>query len=729
LHRSRTFSPTTWARSLHAYCLLASFLVVCAAWLAGMLLKWELFSTPRRSELATLTPPLQRIVQPGDGFFPTPIPIPDFPDGVEWINTNSKLQLSDLKGKLVLLDFWTYCCINCMHILPTLDAIEKKYDKQLVVVGVHTAKFTAEKETENIREAIQRYDIRHPVFNDPDHVLWNRLQIGSWPTLVLLDPQGRAVWANAGEIEFADLDRVMQRAVTYYQRRGEIDTRSVHFTLESTSARATSLRFPGKVLVDEQGSRLFISDSNHNRIAVTDLSGKLLHTIGSGAVGAKDGDFATAVFNQPQGMALSSGTLFVADTKNHLLRAVDLNRRVVTTIAGTGKQTRSAWLGAAPNSPLNRRPSRPPLTTDLASPWDLLVHDQTLFIAMAGTHQIWSMDLQGKAIGPYAGNGREDIVDGPLLPRMPYALGSASFAQPSGLASDGRQIYVADSEGSSVRAVPLSGIGKVTTVAGTSTLEKNRLFVFGDKDGPLDSATFQHPLGIAYGAGRIFVADTYNDKIREIDLVKGVVTTLVGGDAGTDRPNAIQLDEPSGLSLFKNQLYIADTNHHRICVFDIATNEARELTIPDLKPPQAMQATTPLRLPAGAVEQEIAAIVVAPTQTEIELPIHYLLPEGWKLNDLAPQSYVAVWKDAAGTIVEGETRSGRIESPGAQVSLKLAIPPTANLKLQLGLVYYYCRKDGAGLCFADATIISAKVTRGATTKPQPIEVNILPKEQ
>jgi thiol-disulfide isomerase/thioredoxin len=182
-----------------------------------------------RLEDRQLSPTVEilQVAQPPDiVFFKDPVPLPDFPAGLDWINTNSRLKLSDLRGKLVLLDFWTYCCINCMHVLPVLDEVEKKYDKQLIVVGVHAAKFETEKDTENIREAIQRYEIRHPVLNDANHLLWNQLQINSWPTLVLIDPQGRAIWAHAGEIEFENLDRVVQRAVAFYEGRKEIDNRS-----------------------------------------------------------------------------------------------------------------------------------------------------------------------------------------------------------------------------------------------------------------------------------------------------------------------------------------------------------------------------------------------------------------------------------------------------------------------------------------------------------------------
>ncbi len=280
------------------------------------------------------------------------------------------------------------------------------------------------------------------------------------------------------------------------------------------------LRFPGKIIADDASGRLYIADSNHNRIVVARLDGSMLDVIGSGAAGQTDGDYSAAEFNQPQGIALDGNDLYVADTENHELRRVDLAARKVTTVAGTGRQGREPIVTVR-HGDLRR--------IALSSPWDLLVHGSDLFIAMAGCHQIWKMKLDGSAIGPYAGNGREDIVDGPLLPRQPYQTGYASFAQPSGLASDGTWLYVADSEGSSIRAVPLDPRRQVRTVVGTSGLPVARLFTFGDMDGPARTARFQHPLGLAYDRGKIYVADTYNSKIRTVDPADGSVRTLAGG--------------------------------------------------------------------------------------------------------------------------------------------------------------------------------------------------------
>jgi DNA-binding beta-propeller fold protein YncE len=335
------------------------------------------------------------------------------------------------------------------------------------------------------------------------------------------------------------------------------------------------LRFPGKVLADEATGRLFIADSGHNRIVAIRFDGSLLATIGSGAIGRADGDYAAAEFNTPQGMALDGQMLYVADTENHLIRKVDLAGRRVTTIAGVGRQSRDTpSFGAL----------KKPLATALSSPWDLWVHGGNLYIAMAGVHQLWIMRLDGSGIGVYAGNGREDVVDGPLLPRRPFELGFASFAQPSGLASDGRRLFVADSEGSSIRAAAFEAKGKVRTVVGTAQLLSARLFTFGDVDGRGPSVRLQHPLGIAFYEGKLYVADTYNNKIKTIDPATGSTQTLVGNAAPGRSDDPPAFDQPAGITAAAGKLYVADTNNHLVRVIDLRNgNKVTTLLIPDLE--------------------------------------------------------------------------------------------------------------------------------------------------
>jgi DNA-binding beta-propeller fold protein YncE len=518
------------------------------------------------------------------------------------LNTDRSLRIEDFRGKFVLLDFWTYCCINCMHVLPELKKFERAYANEVVVIGVHSAKFDAEKDTENIRAAILRHEIEHPVVNDAEMEVWRRYAVQSWPSLRLIDPEGNLVAANSGEIRFEQLDRFLQMALPYYRQSNLLKPAPARFALEIDKAPVTPLRFPGKVLADEAGGRLFISDSNHNRIVVAKLDGTLVEVIGSGQSGSADGGFAAATFNHPQGMAIQDQSLYVADTDNHLLRKIDLAARQVTTIAGTGVQAIDYW----PRIEQAERSSEgqiagpppggwmgPPRSTAIGSPWDLWIHQDDLYIAMAGPHQIWRMPLDESGIGPFAGNGREDIVDGPLLPGAPYAPGFASFAQPSGLTSDGQSLFIADSEGSSVRAIPFDPQGEARTIVGTAHLPLGRLFAFGDIDGPNGEARLQHVLGVTFHDGRLFVADTYNNKIKEIDPAAQTVRTLSGtGEEGASDSPA-RFDEPAGLSYAAGKLYIADTNNHLIRTLDLATGQVGTLPIAGLGPPPRIQIANP----------------------------------------------------------------------------------------------------------------------------------------
>ncbi|HEX4414434.1 MAG TPA: thioredoxin-like domain-containing protein [Lacipirellulaceae bacterium] len=522
--------------------------------------------------------------------YPRRVPAPQL-DGGEWVNVAKPITLPELRGRFVLLDFWTFCCINCMHVLPELKKLEHAFPNELAIIGVHSAKFEGEHVTENIRQAVLRYEIEHPIVNDSQMTIWNRYGARSWPTLVLIDPTGEVVWAASGERTFEEIRSVIDRGLPFYKSQGLLKPgRRPELIGEGKRLAAEPLKFPGKILADAASDRLFVADSNHNRIVIATLSGKLQEVVGSGAIGHADGGFEACSFNHPQGMALVENGLFVADTENHLLRKVDLVRKQVITIAGNGEKG-SAWADVLGNedAAADRRPATPSnklLSLSLSSPWALWHHDHDLFIAMAGMQQIWKMRLDGSKLAAFAGNGRENIVDGPLLPKQPYQEGFASFAQPSGLTSDGKQLFVADSEGSTVRAVPFDPNGEVRTLVGlTSTL-----FDFGDKDGTGQEVRLQHPLGVAWADGQLYVADTYNNKIKAIDVAKKSCRTVAGngraGLADADKGLDASFNEPAGISATNGRLYVADTNNHRVRIVELAPpNRVTTLQIDGLAPP------------------------------------------------------------------------------------------------------------------------------------------------
>ncbi|HID74616.1 MAG TPA: redoxin domain-containing protein [Planctomycetaceae bacterium] len=607
-----------------------------------------------------------------------------------WLNTGGPIELRELRGKFVLLDFWTYCCINCMHVLPELEKLEDAYPNSLVVIGVHSAKFLTEQDSRNITEAILRYGIRHPVINDHDHRVWNLFGVRAWPTLLLIDPEGYMVWGASGETTFGVIDRILRKAMPYYRARGLVDESPLRFELAANTAPRTSLRYPGKILADPRHGRLFVADSGHHRIVEATLDGELVTTIGSGRPGAVDGDFATARFKDPQGMALHGDVLLVADTGNHLIRRVDLAGGQVTTIAGTGSQDRRRPVA------VRGHPRQQPLN----SPWALWLHGDELFIAMAGAHQIWKMRLDGSAISPFAGNGREDIVDGPLLPPTPFRLGYASFAQPSGLASDGRWLYVADSEGSSIRAVPLAGQGTVRTVVGTAQLPAARLFTFGDADGPREQVRLQHPLGIVYYRERLYVADTYNNKIKVIDPNTGWTQTLVGtGEAGrTDDP--ARLDEPAGITAAAGKLLVADTNNHLVRVVDLENeNKLSTLEIRGLEPPPLPTNEGSGDWLAGATEHPIEPVAVGASDGQVRFRVSLHLPAGFKLNPRAPMAYMVQISGTGPLSPAGVGQPTRVQPPATQFQFAWPVAEQQGKQTVLvGVNFYYCREGSEGVC-------------------------------
>jgi DNA-binding beta-propeller fold protein YncE/thiol-disulfide isomerase/thioredoxin len=512
-------------------------------------------------------------------------------EGGEWVNTPAPLALADLRGRYVLLDFWTFCCINCMHVLPELNKLEHAFPNELVVIGVHSAKFQGERATDNIREAVLRYEIEHPVVNDAKMTIWGTYGARSWPTLVLIDPAGDVVWAASGERSFDEIKAVIDRGLPYYRAQGILKPAPRPTIVGASKQPATPLRYPGKILADEKGGRLFIADSNHDRIVVAKLDGKLEQVVGSGVIGHEDGAFDACSFNHPQGMALVGNVLYIADTENHLLRKADLTSRHVTTVAGTGEKG-VAWaeFGGAGEVPKKAGATgRGTLKSiALSSPWALWQQGNDLYIAMAGMHQIWRMPLDELSIGPYAGSARENIADGALLPGIPYNdQGFASFAQPSGLSSDGKHLFVADSEGSTVRSVPFEPNGKAETLVGLT----GTLFDFGDTDGTGRDVRLQHPLDVAWADGKLCVADTYNNKIKVIDVERRTCRTLAGtgkaGNADSEKGGEATFNEPAGISAAGGKLYVADTNSHLVRVVDLAgTNGVTTLKIDGLAPPQ-----------------------------------------------------------------------------------------------------------------------------------------------
>ena len=452
-----------------------------------------------------------------------------------WLNAEKAYSLKDFRGKFVLLDFWTYGCINCQHILPDLERLEAEYPENLVVIGVHSAKFDAEKSDEAIRKAIQKFGIKHPVINDADFSLWRQYAINAWPTIVLIDPDGKVIGQRAGEGVYELVKPNLDTRLPDFADR--LNKEIISFRLEEKEK--SLLYFPSKILA--QNEFVFLADSGHNCILKLDHSGKILETIGSGNVGFTNGSFAEATFFEPHGMALAGNILYVADTKNNAVRKIDLEAKTVETAAGNGE------LGYYFGAEKWGVPVQP------NSPWDLILHDGTLYIANAGNHQLLQMNLNTNMVTRFAGTGSEALVNGNLH--------DAAFNQPSGLALQNENLYIADAEASAIRCLNLHN-GEVSTLLGTG------LFDFGDMDGEADIALLQHAVGLTVRENCLFIADTYNGKIKVFILETKRLKTLADG-----------FSEPNDVKFVGEELWVSSTNSHELFKVHPETGEKTRIDV------------------------------------------------------------------------------------------------------------------------------------------------------
>ncbi|HVS72992.1 MAG TPA: thioredoxin-like domain-containing protein [Phycisphaerae bacterium] len=602
---------------------------------------------------------------------------PDFPKDFAWLNTDQPLSFrGNLKGQVVLLDFWTYCCINCMHLLPELDTLQHRFkDQPFIIIGVHSAKYTNEQDSANIRAAIQRYGVHHPVVVDEDHRIWSDYAVRAWPTLVLVGPDGRIVGGVSGEGHLDLLQHAIDKTLTESRAAGTLAPAPLKLAQDGTVPAASGLAFPGCVVADPPANdrahgRLFVVDSNHNRILVTawpDENGHahVLQIIGNGEVGSTDGSFSDARFNRPQGAALApaGNILWVADTENHLIRRLDLQKNTVTTVLGTGEQKFDPEAGkSGRNQPLN-------------SPWDVAVQGNRLYISQAGQHQLWAMNLMTGMAEVVAGSGREDLRDGPAA--------DAALAQPSAIALDttANRLYFADSETSSVRFLDLHD-KQVHTLVG------HGLFTFGDRDGPADTALLQHCIGLALSEDRqtLYVADSYNHKIKAVSTADGSVRTIAGtGKPGTGSADILQLFEPAGIAVAPTCLFIADTNNQRIVQFTPDTGQSRELVFDGLHQTPGHTMPIPSAADAGAVAIDPHA--------GLTVHITPAIPKGAHLTPQTPLSLRV-------TDAQRVLYTGTADAADAGVSFRL---PKDSFRekpelLYLTLIYSYCTEGQTALC-------------------------------
>ncbi|WP_097982929.1 NHL domain-containing thioredoxin family protein [Streptomyces sp. f150] len=446
-----------------------------------------------------------------------------------WLNTgDQQYTLADLRGRIVILDFWTFCCVNCLHVLDELRELEEKHRDTVVIIGVHSPKFVHEAEHQAVVDAVERYEVHHPVLDDPELATWKQYAVRAWPTLVVIDPEGYVVAQHAGEGHAHAIEKLVEELEAEHGAKGTLRRGDGPYV--APEPVATHLRFPGKALLLPDGGFL-VSDTTRHRLVELDADGETVRRhFGTGERGLSDGGPDEARFSEPQGLAvLPDGRVAVADTVNHAIRALDLTTGVTSTLAGTGRQW---WQGTPASGPARE--------VDLSSPWDLAWFGDRLWIAMAGVHQLWTYDPESATVRVAAGTTNEGLVDGPAA--------EAWFAQPSGLAvsADGERLWVADSETSALRWVDRDE--HVHTAVGTG------LFDFGHRDGAAGQALLQHPIGVtALPDGSVAISDTYNHALRRYDPASGEVTTL-----------ATDVREPSDAVLADGDLVVVESARHRL---------------------------------------------------------------------------------------------------------------------------------------------------------------------
>jgi thiol-disulfide isomerase/thioredoxin len=459
----------------------------------------------------------------------------------KWVNLQRPLAVDELDDRLILLDFWTFCCINCIQALPILNEIHKNYGDKISIIGVHSGKFGNEKTAEPILRAIGRYQINHAVYNDDDFAVWKNFEVKGWPTLILLDSEGRQIWRYFGEAPYDQIAAALDTAIE--KATPDLKTRALPVKKAQKVAVDSVFYYPSKI-IELKGAGYALSDSGHNQISILNEQGQVLQNY--------------AGFNAPQGMAYdrANDLLYVANTGNHQLKRIDLKRQKVKLLAGIKRR----------GGIVNDKP-RKAMKTALASPWDLALFDGDLILANAGSHQLLRYSIKNKKISVFAGNGKESIDDG----RYP----DNSLSQPSALAVMGDDLYFLDSETSSLRRVDKSG--KVETLLGSG------LFDFGYRDGTKSDALMQHPLGLEADPkkNRIFIADSYNHVLRIYDVKSGHLQTISGAaesfGTGTLNADEIQYHEPNDILLKDDgRLIIVDTNNHRVIELDPYNSKLRQ---------------------------------------------------------------------------------------------------------------------------------------------------------
>ncbi len=586
-----------------------------------------------------------------------------------WLNLSRNLENKDLKNRVILLDFWTHACVNCLHTIPEIKKLEQEFGSKLVVIGVHSGKFANEKDVESIKKAVLKYDINHPVVNDSDLKIWNAFGVDAWPSFVLIDPRGRVKKTYVGEGDVRHIKKDVKKMVEKY--RYHLNREELPVLPEKNKIIKTVLSYPTKIIYARdfsyksyKGQALFIANSGRNNILVSTISGEVIVQIGAKDAGFSDGSIDTAKFNIPTGLLYQNGKLYIADSGNHALREVDFKTSKVITLIGEQKR---GGVISGENIKLEN--------VNLASPSDLEFFPDKNHIAISnsGTHQILSYNLLEKKVSVLAGNGSEGISDG-NYPRN-------SLAQTSDLSVFDGKLYFLDSETSSLRVMNKNG--EVKTLLGTG------LFDFGHKNGDKKEALMQHPLGLFVNKNGAYISDSFNHKIRKYEFSSGKIKDLFGSQRGEDLGSETKFDEPDGLVVVDESLFVCDTNNNRIVKLDFKKMNSSLLNV-----------MPPLQLPKDGFLQYLPNLQKSDS-TKVKsqnVAIKINFESDWKINESGP-SFINLLE------LVGEKDANLITTFDWNMIKNddMNLPKLdANKKYILQGTIYYCQDKKNSLCYINS---------------------------
>ena len=612
----------------------------------------------------------------------------------QWLNVSRPPEISDLKGRIILLDFWSYACVNCTQTLQEIKKLEQQFGSKITVIGVHSGKFENEKNFAEIKKAVIRNDITYPVINDAKSRIWDSFKITAWPTLVLIDPHGNIEKTYVGETGVIAVKSGIKQLISKYKY--ELNRDSLPITLEKNSIDGNVLSFPTKIeyaadfnYKSRHLPALIIANTGKNNIVVTSLSGDVILKIGDGNSGLQDGSFEVSSFNAPQGLLYRAGKLYVADTGNHALREIDFKSGKVRTLIGSSQRGE-----IIPDKQIFEAKS-----FDLASPTDIefFPNNENIVIANSGTHQILTYNLAKDTISVVAGRGVEGITDGKYPDNV--------LSQTSDMSVYNRKLYFLDSGSSSLRV--LEENGEVKTLIGKDLLK------FGNKNGGKNEALMQHPLGLMADDTGIYISDSFNHAIKKYDFSSNQIFNLAGGRRSGDNLGSgsnAEFDQPEGITSVLNNLYIADANNNRVVILNRGSLSSAILNV-----------MPPLKLPKEGFLQYLPNLTKSPDlalKSLSEITVKIDLKKGWKINENGP-SFInlleLVKDDQANLVASLDWNAIKTKSMKLPQLLE-------KKKYLLQGVIYYCEDKTNALCYIKS--YEQKLNADAVTKENQITIQI-----